>query len=85
MFTTPAMPIAMTDVDALEAQQLAALGVVARPDAVLGQRRVQVDDVRHHRRAEDAGGQQHAVGPVEARDEAAERRSPASAPMRSVS
>ena len=34
--------------------------VVARRDAVLRQRRVQVDDVRHDRRAEDAGGEQDA-------------------------
>ena len=38
--------------------------------AVLGQRRVQVDDVRHHGRAEDAGGQQDRVAAVEVRDEA---------------
>ena len=30
---------------------------------------MQVDDVRHHGRAEDADGQQHAVGAVEARDQ----------------
>ena len=60
------------DVDALEAQQRAPLGVVARRDPALHQRAVQVDDVRHHRRAEDADGEHHAVGPVEARHEAAE-------------
>ena len=47
-------------VDALEAQQPLALGVVARRDAALRQRRVQVDHVRHDRGAEDAGRQQHA-------------------------
>jgi hypothetical protein len=60
-------------VQALEAQQLAPLAVVARADAVLGERRVQVDDVRHDRRAEDAGGQQHAVGVLEGGDEAGDR------------
>ena len=57
-------------VDALEVQQPLALAVVARRDAPLRERRVQVDDVRHHGGAEDAGGEQHRVGPGEARDEA---------------
>ena len=57
------------DVDALEAQQLAPLGGVAARDARGGQRRVQVDDVRHHGRAEDADGEQQAVGAAEVRHE----------------
>ena len=57
-------------VDALEAQQPLALAVVARRDAPLRQRRVQVDDVRHDRGAEDAGRQQHRVRALEAGDEA---------------
>ena len=60
-------------VEALEAQQRALLVVVARPDAVLRERGVQVDDVRHHGRAEDAAGEQDAVAAVEARDEALRR------------
>ena len=56
-------------VDFLEAQDAAALVVVAADDPVLGQRRVQVDDVRHHRRADDAGRQQDAFGAAEFGDE----------------
>ena len=74
MLTRPARPIASAHVDALEAQQPLALGVVARRDAVLRQRRVQVDHVRHDRRAEDGRGQQDRVGAGEARDEALGRR-----------
>ena len=66
MLTSPASAHRDRHVDAVEAQQLAALVVVARLDALLRQRRVQVDHVRHHRRAEDAGGEQHRVGAVEA-------------------
>ena len=40
-----------------------------------GQRRVQVDDVRHHRGAEDAGRQQQALRAGEARHEACGQRS----------
>jgi hypothetical protein len=39
----------------------------------LGERAVQVDDVRHDRRAEDAGGEQDRVGPGEVRHEALDR------------
>ena len=35
---------------------------------------MQVDDVRHHGRAEDADGEHHAVGAVEVRDQAGDRR-----------
>ena len=58
-------------VDPLEAQQPAALALVARRGPALGERRMQVDHVRHHGGAEDAGGQQQRVGALEARDEAA--------------
>src|SRR5919199_1542707 len=44
-------------------------GGVGRAEARGGQRRVQVDDVRHDRRAEDADGQQDAVAPREVRHE----------------
>ena len=65
----PGEPHRDRDVDALEAQQAALLLGGRRDDPPLGERRVQVDDVRHDRRAEDAGGEQHAVGALEARDE----------------
>ena len=64
------------DVEALEAQQLALLAPCLRRDPVRGQRRVQVDDVRHHGRAEDADGEQHAVGAVEAAGSARRRTRP---------
>ena len=57
------------DVDLLEAEDLLLLLVVAADDPPLGQRRVQVDDVRHHRRADDPGGEQDALGAGEAGDE----------------
>jgi hypothetical protein len=62
------------DVHALEAQEALALLLTLGPYAVLGQRRVQVDDVRHDGRAEDAHGEQDAVGAVEVRDQAAQQR-----------
>ena len=43
------------------------LRVVARDDAVLGQRRVEVDHVRHHRRAEDPDREQHRLAARELR------------------
>jgi hypothetical protein len=46
---------------------------VTRRHAPLGQRRVQVDDVRHHGGADDAGGQHDAVGAVESGEEAVDR------------
>ena len=55
------------DVDQLEAEEPVQLLRIARHDPVLGQRRVQEDDVRHHGRAEDADRQQDALGPVEPR------------------
>ena len=55
------------DVDLLEAEDAPALVGVGADDAALRERGVEVDDVRHDRRAEDAGGQQHALGVREAR------------------
>ena len=55
------------DVDLLEAEDAPALARVGADDAPLRERRVQVDDVRHDRRAEDARGQEHALGVLEAR------------------
>ena len=67
MFTTPA--IHRDDyVDPLEALDPPELRIRAAPDAVLRQRRVQVDDVRHHGRAEDPRGEEQRIGPVEAGD-----------------
>ncbi len=57
-------------VEALEAEHAPALVVARRLDPPLGERRVQVDHVRHHGGAEDAGGQQQRVGAREAGDEA---------------
>ena len=65
------------DVDQLEAEEPAQLLRLPGHDPVLGQRRVQEDHVRHHRRAEDADRQQHALGPVELRrDRARADRAP---------
>src|SRR4029077_8444148 len=57
------------DIDLLEAKNLTPLLRVATDDASLGQRRVEVDDVGHHRGADDPGGEQDALGAVEARSE----------------
>jgi hypothetical protein len=48
-------------VNALEAQHLAALGIVAAGHPPLGQGRVQVDHMRHDRGPDDAGHQQQDV------------------------
>ena len=58
------------DVDDLEAEEPAQLLRVPDDDAALRQRRVQEDDVRHDRGAQDAGGQQHALAPGELRHDA---------------
>ncbi len=60
-------------VDALEAEEALLLARVLPHDAALRQRRVEVDHVRHHRRAEDPGGEQHALRAVEARDQTRRR------------
>src|SRR5919107_4651677 len=56
-------------IDQLEAEDLALLlfGLAYYP--ALREGRVQVDDVRHYRGAEDPGRQQHALGPCEPRCE----------------
>ena len=54
------------DVDQLVAEDATLQRWRLHRDAVLGQRGVQVDHVRHHRGAEDAGGQQHALRALEA-------------------
>ena len=59
------------DVDALEPQQPALLVIRPGRDPALGERRVQVDHVRHDRRAEDPSGEQQGVGAREAGDEPA--------------
>ena len=71
-------------VDALEAHDLAALAVVDGLDARLRERGVQVDDVRHHRRAEDADGDHHAVGALEGRHQAAGHAARVDADLREV-
>ncbi len=58
-------------VDELEVEDALLLLLGDPDDPVLRERGVQVDDVRHHRRADDPDGEEHALGPVEARDEAA--------------
>ncbi len=59
------------DVDLLEAEDAAALVGSAPDHAALGQRRVQVDHVRHDGRAQDPGRQEHALGVGELRREQA--------------
>ena len=61
------------DVPTLEAKDLFLLLGGRAHHAALRERRVQVDDVRHHGGAEDAGAKQDAFGAVEARDEQAAR------------
>ena len=64
MLTNPAMPIAITT-STRSKRKIPRLRPRWRgDDAVLRERRVQVDHVRHHRRAEDAGRQQHASMPA---------------------
>ena len=70
--TSPAMPIAIATSQQLEPEQRAHPHRVADDDPPLRERRMQEDDVRHHGRAEDAGGQQHAVGPAEPRQDGAD-------------
>ena len=69
MFTIPAIPIAITTSDELEAEDAPLLLLARADDAVLGERRVEVDDVRHHRRAEDPDREQDALRALEAGDE----------------
>ena len=60
--TTPAIAIAITT-SIFSNRRIRRRSSSLRPDhPPLGQRRVQVDDVRHHRRADDPGGQQDALG-----------------------
>ena len=65
--TSPASPIATSTSRRCAAQQAAGAARRCAAGRAGRQRRVQVDDVRHHRRAEDAGGQQQALGAGEAR------------------
>ena len=60
-------------VDPLEAQHAPALVVVSAGHAPARQRRVQVDHVRHHRRADDPDRQVQRVGPAQARYQTAQR------------
>ena len=53
----------------LEALDAPALRRGAALDPALGERRVQVDDVRHDGRTEDPGGEEQRLGAVEARDD----------------
>ena len=66
----PATPMAIDHVDDLEAEQPLQLLGIAHDDAALRQRRVQEDDVRHDRGAEDAGRQQDAFRALKLRDDA---------------
>ena len=71
MLTSPAIVIAITtSICSKRKMRLRSLGVRA-DHAPLRERRVQVDDVRHDRRAEDAGRQQHALRVGELRRHAA--------------
>ena len=83
--TAPAIVIAITTSIFSNRRICAPLVVVSPDDPALGQRRVQVDDVRHHRRPDDPGGQQDALGAARSRartDGGRRRRRPAS-PRRS--
>ena len=53
------------DVDLLEPRMRRRSLVVAAHDPALGERRVQVDDVRHHGGADDSRREQHALGAAE--------------------
>ena len=55
------------DVDLLEAEDAPALVGIRADHAPLRQRRMQVDHVRHHGRAQDSRGQEHALGVGELR------------------
>ena len=69
MFTSPAIVMAITtSICSKRKMRRRSLGIRA-DHAPLRQRRVQVDHVRHHGRAQDAGGQEHALGVGEARRE----------------
>ena len=57
------------DVDALMPQQMLPLDDVRGRDPLLGERRMQIDRVRHDGGAEDAGREQDTAGTVEARHE----------------
>ncbi len=59
------------DVDPLEAGDPLLRPLGRAHEAVLGERRVQVDHVRHHRRAEDSDCEEDALRPVEAGHEEA--------------
>ena len=69
MFTTPAIVIATITSITLEPLDPPQLGLGAAADAVLRQRRVQIDDVRHDGRAEDPGGEEQRLAALEARDD----------------
>ena len=68
--TRPARPIPIRTSTCWWRNRKRRSATVVGRDPVLGERRVQVDDVRHDGGAEDAGGQQQAVGALEARDQA---------------
>ena len=69
MLTSPAIVIAMITSIRSKRKIFEPLAVAAPDHAPLGQRRVQVDHVRHHGRAQDAGGQNDALGARESRHE----------------
>ena len=61
------------DVHHLEVKDLSPCLLVRADDPLLGQRRVQVDHVRHHRGAQDARGEQDGLGAIQVRDEGVAR------------
>jgi len=71
MFTSPATPIAISTSTRWKRSSLC-FSASSRGGCGPGQRRVQIDHVRHDGRAEDAGGKEDAVAAAEAGDEAAE-------------
>ena len=76
-FTAPATSIAMpTSQRVTRSSQCALRACLGVAVPVAGQAGVQVDGVRHHGRAEHRGGQQHAFGTVEARQQAGSGSSP---------
>ena len=70
MLTSPAIVMAITTSTRSNRKIRRRCSSRSADDAPLRQRGVQVDDVRHHGRAEDAGCQQDALGAVEAGHEA---------------
>ena len=60
------------DVEALKLEDAVRVGAAALWHTVAGERGMQVDDMGHHRRAEDTNREQHAAGPGDLRRDGVE-------------